>query len=96
MFIAGRDTTACLMSWAISLAGRFLLVRHPSALAKLRSQIAFVIPDRHEVTRAHIAKISFPRCVINESTFLYISLSATSLCHITYLSQRIASIPTTD
>ncbi|CZR65420.1 related to cytochrome P450 CYP4/CYP19/CYP26 subfamilies [Phialocephala subalpina] len=66
VLIAGRDTTACLMSWAM-----FLLVRHPEALAKLRSQIISVIPEGQEVTRAHIAKIPFLRCVINETHRLY-------------------------
>ncbi|KAE8443610.1 hypothetical protein EG329_001543 [Mollisiaceae sp. DMI_Dod_QoI] len=44
VLIAGRDTTACLMSWAM-----FLLVRHPEVLAKLRKQIMSVIPEAHRL-----------------------------------------------
>ncbi|RDW82928.1 hypothetical protein BP5796_04419 [Coleophoma crateriformis] len=66
VLIAGRDTTACLMSWAF-----FLLVRHPDVLAKLRDQIAAVIPEGEEVTRASIAKLPYLKCVINETQRLY-------------------------
>jgi hypothetical protein len=52
----------------MTLIGRsFLLVRHPVVLAKLRSEISSVIPEGQQVTRAHIAKVPFLRCVINES-----------------------------
>lgn len=61
VLIAGRDTTACLMSWAF-----FLLVRHPEALAKLRSEIQLVTGGSHELTRAKISKMTYLRCVINE------------------------------
>ncbi|KAL2699682.1 hypothetical protein AAEP93_009657 [Penicillium crustosum] len=66
VLIAGRDTTACLMSWAF-----FLLVRHPEALAKLRSEIQLVTGGSHELTRAKISKMAYLRCVINESQRLY-------------------------
>ncbi|KAF4634249.1 hypothetical protein G7Y89_g3854 [Cudoniella acicularis] len=49
VFITGRYTTACLMSWAVLP----------------------VIPGGQEVTLAHIAKIPFLRCVINETHRLY-------------------------
>jgi cytochrome P450 len=62
VLIAGRDTTACLMSWAF-----FLLVRHPEALAKLRSEIQLVTGGSRELSRAKISKMTYLRCVINES-----------------------------
>ena len=62
------------------MTGRFLLVRHPEVLAKLRSQIASVIPDGQDVTRTHIAKMPYLKCVINESQSLLhiLSLSTTA------------------
>ncbi|KAJ5517892.1 Cytochrome P450 E-class CYP52 [Penicillium expansum] len=66
VLIAGRDTTACLMSWAF-----FLLVRHPETLAKLRSEIQDVTGGSHELSRAKISKMTYLRCVINESQRLY-------------------------
>jgi len=46
----------------------FLLVRHPAALERLRSEISSVIGDDKETTRAHIQKLSYLKCVLNEST----------------------------
>ena len=62
VLIAGRDTTACLMSWAF-----FLLVRHPETLAKLRLEIKTVTGGSPALTRAKMSKIKYLRCVINES-----------------------------
>jgi cytochrome P450 len=62
VLIAGRDTTACLMSWAF-----FLLVRHPESLAKLRTEIQDVTGGSFEISRATISKMKYLRCVINES-----------------------------
>ncbi|CAG8900248.1 unnamed protein product [Penicillium egyptiacum] len=66
VLIAGRDTTACLMSWAL-----FLLVRHPEALGKLRSEIQLVTGGSRELSRAKISKMTYLRCVINETQRLY-------------------------
>ncbi|KAF2096846.1 cytochrome P450 [Rhizodiscina lignyota] len=66
VLIAGRDTTACLMSWTI-----YLLVRHPAALERLRRDIAAVVPETDDLTRAHIAKLSYLKCVLNETLRLY-------------------------
>jgi hypothetical protein len=63
----------------------FLLVRYPEALSKLRKQITSVIPKGQEITRAHIARILFLKCVINESEFLLHSLSV-SAALLTYIS----------
>lgn len=51
-------------------------MRHPEVLAKLRKQITSVIPEGHEVTRSHIAKTPFLRCVINESKLVHLQLSS--------------------
>ena len=62
LMIAGRDTTACLLSWAF-----FLLVRHPEALEKLRKEIRLKTQDSGELSRAQILQMKYLRCVINES-----------------------------
>ncbi|MCJ1311554.1 hypothetical protein MMC25_005227 [Agyrium rufum] len=49
----------------------FLLVRRPTALAKLRRQIESVVPAGHTISRAHLARIPYLRCVINETHRLY-------------------------
>jgi cytochrome P450 len=61
VLIAGRDTTACLMSWAF-----FLLVRHPEALTRLRAEIQLVTGGSSGLTRAQINRMKYLRCVINE------------------------------
>ncbi|KAJ5555941.1 hypothetical protein N7513_003583 [Penicillium frequentans] len=66
VLIAGRDTTACLMSWAF-----FLLVRHPKTLAKLRSEIHQVTEGSPELTRARIKRMKYLRCVLNKTQRLY-------------------------
>lgn len=80
VLIAGRDTTACLLSWALlALSSEqffifwraenysFLLVRHPEVLNRLRKEIAAVLQDGEQITRAHIAKITYLKSVMNES-----------------------------
>lgn len=62
VLIAGRDTTACLLSWAF-----FQLVRHPEVLARLREEIQVVTGGSTELTRAKITKMKYLTCVINES-----------------------------
>ncbi|CAG7925900.1 unnamed protein product [Penicillium olsonii] len=66
VLIAGRDTTACLMSWTF-----FLLVRHPEVLAKLRTEIQDVTGGSSDMSRAVISKMKYLRCVINEVQRLY-------------------------
>lgn len=69
VLIAGRDTTACLLSWAF-----FLLVRHPEVLAKLRAEIQVVTGGSSEINRGIIAKMKYLRCVINEGKLFAISI----------------------
>ena len=85
VLIAGRDTTACLLSWALwvdpaILIGRcsllkklissnnsFLLVRHPKVLNRLRWEIHSTMPEEGGLNRTTIQKMSYLRCVLNES-----------------------------
>lgn len=66
VLLAGRDTTACMMSWAI-----FMLVRHPEKLAKLRDEIYAVSEGKTTFTRNHLVKMPYLKAVINETLRLY-------------------------
>lgn len=45
----------------------FLLVRHPLVLDRLRAEIRSVVGDNREFTRTDIQKMSYLKCVLNES-----------------------------
>ncbi|KAI4266018.1 MAG: hypothetical protein L6R38_009008 [Xanthoria sp. 2 TBL-2021] len=66
ILLAGRDTTACLLSWTF-----FLLVRHPHVLGCLQDEITSVIGKDANITRAHIQKMGYLRCILNETLRLY-------------------------
>ncbi|KAK8036066.1 hypothetical protein PG991_002139 [Apiospora marii] len=67
VLIAGRDTTACLLSWTF-----FHLVRNPELIGRLKSEIAEVVPQAtEEITRKHIQQLPFLRCCLNETLRLY-------------------------
>ena len=80
VLLAGRDTTACLLSWAF-----FLLIRHPASLERLRDEIHSVAADDQEITRAHIQKMAYLKCILNETLRLYPSVP---------INLRIADKPT--
>ena len=65
ILLAGRDSTACCLSWTI-----WLLVRHPSALHRLQNDIESTIGKTHP-TRADIRKIPYLDSVIKESLRLF-------------------------
>ncbi|KAL8400852.1 hypothetical protein RB594_001033 [Gaeumannomyces avenae] len=52
---AGRDTTACLLSWTF-----YILVRHPSILAKLRTEIATNPIPPPDLRRADLKAMPLP------------------------------------
>ncbi|KAH8590372.1 cytochrome P450 [Bisporella sp. PMI_857] len=64
--LAGRDTTACLMSWTFRL-----LVQYPEALNKLRKEITEVLGKEKNVSRAHIRAMPYLDCVLKEVLRLY-------------------------
>ncbi|KAJ9143080.1 cytochrome P450 [Pleurostoma richardsiae] len=72
VLIAGRDTTACLLTWTF-----FHLVRNPHLIDRLKAEIATVIPPgATELTRHDIQQLSFLRCCLNETLRLYPQLPA--------------------
>lgn len=66
VLLAGRDTTACTMSWAL-----FMLVRHPDKLARLREEVFTVTEGKTRFTRAHLLKMPYLKAIINETLRLY-------------------------
>ncbi|KAJ9607305.1 hypothetical protein H2200_008378 [Cladophialophora chaetospira] len=66
VLLAGRDTTACCLSWTFRL-----LVRHPDTLARLRKEISSIMGDSLHPSREKIRKMPFLACVIKESLRLY-------------------------
>ncbi|KAI0904414.1 cytochrome P450 alkane hydroxylase [Ustulina deusta] len=66
---AGRDTTACLLSWTF-----FLLVRHPRVMEKVRSEITALPGKEEEIRRADLRNLHYLQNVLKETLRLYPSL----------------------
>ncbi|KAJ5549937.1 hypothetical protein N7461_004635 [Penicillium sp. DV-2018c] len=62
VLLAGRDTTACCLSWTFRL-----LVRHEYAMKRLREEIASVMEGNLTPNRDQIKKMPYLACVIKES-----------------------------
>ncbi|KAL9111302.1 MAG: hypothetical protein Q9227_004179 [Pyrenula ochraceoflavens] len=69
ILVAGRDTTACLLTWTF-----FLLVRYPQVLEKLRNEIAVHAIDRETLTRGQLRNMSYLQNVLKETLRLYPSV----------------------
>ncbi len=66
ILLAGRDTTACCLSWTFRL-----LIRHQQAMTRLRSEIRTILRDSEHPTREHIRKMPYLAKVIRESLRLF-------------------------
>ncbi|KAK3935858.1 cytochrome P450 52A13 [Diplogelasinospora grovesii] len=66
VLLAGRDTTACCLSWTLRL-----LVRHAAAMERLRSEVLAVMGSLTNPTREQIKQMPFLACVVKESLRLY-------------------------
>lgn len=64
LLAAGRDSTACLLSWTF-----FLLVRHPRVLEKLRAEVAN--SDLDKMTRTELRKMNYLQNALKETLRLY-------------------------
>ena len=69
ILVAGRDTTACLLTWTF-----FLLVRHPKALEKLREETNTYCSDLATLTRTDLRKMTYLQNVLKETLRLYPSV----------------------
>lgn len=66
VLLAGRDTTACTLSWAV-----YELARHPDALAKLRAEILSVVGPSRPPTYDDLKSMKYLQNVMNETLRLY-------------------------
>ncbi len=73
ILVAGRDTTACLISWTL-----FLLVRHPQVLQRLREEIRSCLGDRVDMTRSDLRNMKYVQNILNETLRLYPSVPVNS------------------
>ena len=70
LLAAGRDATACTLSWTF-----FLLLRHPSVLKKLREEISTHCPNPADISRSDLKKIRYVQNVMRETLRLYPSVA---------------------
>ncbi|KAH8725091.1 cytochrome P450 alkane hydroxylase [Phaeosphaeriaceae sp. PMI808] len=66
---AGRDTTACLLSWTF-----FLLVRHSRVMEKLRAEIVSTCGTSTELNRDDLKRMPYLQNVLKETLRLYPSV----------------------
>ncbi|KAM3065257.1 hypothetical protein ACMFMG_004357 [Clarireedia jacksonii] len=69
ILIAGRDTTACLLSWCL-----YLLVRHPEVLRKLRAEVMETLHGKETLTRNDLREVKYLTDVLKETLRLYPSV----------------------
>lgn len=62
ILLAGRDTTACLLSWTFHL-----LTRYPRVLSRLRCEIKMIAADAQDVSRDELKRMSYLANVLKES-----------------------------
>lgn len=66
VLLAGRDTTACTLSWTV-----YELARHPEALKKLRAEILSVVGPTRTPTYEDLKGMKYLQNVMNETLRLY-------------------------
>ncbi|XP_044510843.1 cytochrome P450 81Q32-like [Mangifera indica] len=66
ILIAGSDTSAGTMEWAMSL-----LLNNPDVLRKAQAEIDNQIGSNHFVDESDLVKLPYLRCIINETLRLY-------------------------
>ena len=69
LLAAGRDSTACLLTWTF-----FLLVRHPTVLEKLRQEVDSSCPSSNTLNRTDLRKMGYLQNVLKETLRLYPSV----------------------
>lgn len=66
ILLAGRDTTACTLTFAI-----YRLAEHPDILKRLREEILDVVGSNRRPSYDDVRNMKFLRAVINETLRLY-------------------------
>ncbi|KAB8206632.1 cytochrome P450 [Aspergillus parasiticus] len=61
VLLAGRDTTACLLSWTF-----FCLAQHPDVLGRLNAEIAAIVGSGDDMTRGTLKKMPYLDKVLKE------------------------------
>ncbi|KAF6226498.1 hypothetical protein HO133_009364 [Letharia lupina] len=69
ILLAGRDTTACLLSWTFHL-----LPRNPHVLKRLRDEIQSIAGDGKDLKREDLKKMTYLANVLKETLRLYPSV----------------------
>ena len=64
ILLAGRDTTACLLSWIFHL-----LTRHPDVLSRLREEVETIVGNIPDMTRDDIKRMPYLANVLKESKY---------------------------
>lgn len=68
ILVAGRDSTASLLSWTL-----FHLVRNQHVLENLKREVS-ILPADDDITREQVNNLPFLRCCLNETLRLYPTL----------------------
>ncbi|KAF4510503.1 hypothetical protein G6O67_002383 [Ophiocordyceps sinensis] len=66
VLLAGRDTTAGTLSWAI-----YELARHPAAVARLRTEIIETVGSDRVPMYEHLKNMPYLKAILNETLRLY-------------------------
>ena len=66
ILVAGRDTTASLISWAF-----FLLLRHPNVFQKLKAEIQSTLYNNPNLSRSGLRDMKYLQNVLQETLRLY-------------------------
>ncbi|KAI9710442.1 MAG: hypothetical protein M1812_007410 [Candelaria pacifica] len=84
ILLAGRDTTACLLSWTFRL-----LVRHPRVMSRLRDEISTVAGGKANLKREDLKKMTYLSLILKETLRLYPSVPVN-----TRVALRTTTLPT--
>ncbi|PGH16458.1 hypothetical protein AJ79_01789 [Helicocarpus griseus UAMH5409] len=84
VMLAGRDTTACLLSWVF-----YHLSRHPDVLARLNAEIASIVGYKTSLTRDDLKKMPYLTNVLKETLRLHPSVPVN-----TRTANRTTTLPT--
>ncbi|PIL35071.1 cytochrome P450 [Ganoderma sinense ZZ0214-1] len=77
ILLAGRDTTACTLTFSV-----YMLAEHPSVLARLRQEVLDVVGPTRRPSYEDIREMKYMRAFINEVLRLYPPVPINSRCSI--------------